>query len=1237
MKHSVPNGNGRLQCSYTGLCITLVCLLFASHNLSAQHLVLESSQPAHMSESVDLETIVSFTFNTPVDISYLHIDDIGDYILAGPSDKVTINELNFSNDDKTITLDVSHEADTDFMWTITGLMSADGYPMERMQVVSYTTKAETSDLVIEGALSFVNTPYMFFKAPGELSKTASSNDLSTINRQRETSRQSRILSPGQPSLQTGHQKSAFEELQPVSMSLDDPENGVPWEYAFVMLLEDLDWMDDPDSDGPGPHLAGLGVAEPQTGDYLIENVRDGDYYLLAVLAHPYADFDIVGLGMYQDDDGEPALVTVDGAGLSGLDITVFGFIEELAVPIDASEAFAVAADFMADYPDARPVNMWGEDAGFDDFYYFDRSDVLEPSGKSYFWEVVYLEDATEQVFIVFVVGEVAFLEETFYLADLPEDYQLPIPVSEIKTIDETFLPSADALAFALSENLDSLVTMLDPVHSWAFMDYELGSFYFEYPDLLDDTAPLFWSLMFYSDSWDMETNTNMHTDAVFLLDASDGTLLNKKITTHVHEDPGVSKHDFMEVWPVVQEEVDATDLEGFFIQSWGREDFRHPSELSGASERWMLAWFNPDEEVSYLFFTEGMEIVGRDTFYVADADPDEVPPLDLIGPVSGVNVGSMQALRVAMDNGLADNMAGLTDYYYDHLDYSLLGFYFMYPDLMDEDSNPFWQIELKAEKMDEHWNVIDSLKLIYLVDAVTGDFIAQVGDEPVDPVDPVDPVEAVDATTAFVVAADSMGQVNPDARPVVIEGRDSVVDGIHFSEVEGALPAPSGKSKYWDIIFLVDATETLYFVEMDGESIYDISSISIGDLPPEEIPPIPVSEIPSIPSEFITSQNALASAVENSLEDLIGDVMPYSWTRLEYMLFGDLLFEYADMFPDPGDRPIWHIVFQNELWDEESETAIITEGLFLIDAETGDFIDKFIRVHEETETEKQDLLDLIPLVQAEMDDIDENAVFIQSFGREDFHLPVQPTGTSEGWMLVWFNFDLETFHVFEVVGTNIVEYETGHLDDVPEDERPPVDQVTPAVDVTIRSAEALNVAMVNGMSDALAGLTSDHFISVKYSLAGFYFMFPEFMDEDSNPFWMIELIATQYDENFNRIDSLEVTYLVDAVTGAFIDQEIDDTYTVPLADLPVEYSLQQNYPNPFNPATVIRYELPADSEVRLEVFDMLGRRVATLVNGQIRAGRHEVTFDGTRLASGTYIYRLQAGNHVQTRKMMFVK
>ena len=89
--------------------------------------------------------------------------------------------------------------------------------------------------------------------------------------------------------------------------------------------------------------------------------------------------------------------------------------------------------------------------------------------------------------------------------------------------------------------------------------------------------------------------------------------------------------------------------------------------------------------------------------------------------------------------------------------------------------------------------------------------------------------------------------------------------------------------------------------------------------------------------------------------------------------------------------------------------------------------------------------------------------------------------------------------------------------------------------------------------------------------------------------------------------------------------------------VPSTFALHQNYPNPFNPSTTISYTLPVQSFVTLKVFNVLGQEVATLVNGIESPGSKSVRFDGGRLPSGVYFYRLQAGSYSGTRMLLIVK
>jgi hypothetical protein len=85
------------------------------------------------------------------------------------------------------------------------------------------------------------------------------------------------------------------------------------------------------------------------------------------------------------------------------------------------------------------------------------------------------------------------------------------------------------------------------------------------------------------------------------------------------------------------------------------------------------------------------------------------------------------------------------------------------------------------------------------------------------------------------------------------------------------------------------------------------------------------------------------------------------------------------------------------------------------------------------------------------------------------------------------------------------------------------------------------------------------------------------------------------------------------------------------------FSLRQNYPNPFNPSTTIGYTLARRSHVTLSVYNTLGQQVAALINENQESGSHEVRFDGSGLASGVYFYRIQAGDFVQTKRLILLR
>lgn len=145
----------------------------------------------------------------------------------------------------------------------------------------------------------------------------------------------------------------------------------------------------------------------------------------------------------------------------------------------------------------------------------------------------------------------------------------------------------------------------------------------------------------------------------------------------------------------------------------------------------------------------------------------------------------------------------------------------------------------------------------------------------------------------------------------------------------------------------------------------------------------------------------------------------------------------------------------------------------------------------------------------------------------------------------------------------------------------------------------------------------------------------ELVFEGSTTNWLEKSLSVDLQQGDNEIQMvlswgwMNLDYLSvpsEIVTG------VDDKHEVP-----VEYSLEQNYPNPFNPSTTIRYSISKLSKVQLNVYDILGRQVATLVNKIQNPGVYNIPFNADKLASGVYIYRINAGDFTLAKRMMLVK
>lgn len=193
--------------------------------------------------------------------------------------------------------------------------------------------------------------------------------------------------------------------------------------------------------------------------------------------------------------------------------------------------------------------------------------------------------------------------------------------------------------------------------------------------------------------------------------------------------------------------------------------------------------------------------------------------------------------------------------------------------------------------------------------------------------------------------------------------------------------------------------------------------------------------------------------------------------------------------------------------------------------------------------------------------------------------------------------------------------------------------------------DGASVAISEGYIESEDSLTISEPLSFKISRSGdgLYLTGPGSIEGLETSLRSISMISKNDTTQTDTLKTIEVeVFRSDFSTGIlsrYIEIQSDSmgTFDEVLENIPQEFALKQNYPNPFNPATNIEFAIPKNSDVSLIVYNLLGQQVTTLVDESISAGFHSTRFDASQLSSGVYIYRIQAGSFVQTKKMLLIK
>ncbi len=476
---------------------------------------------------------------------------------------------------------------------------------------------------------------------------------------------------------------------------------------------------------------------------------------------------------------------------------------------------------------------------------------------------------------------------------------------------------------------------------------------------------------------------------------------------------------------------------------------------------------------------------------------------------------------------------------------------------------------------------------------------------------------------------------------------------------------PNGKQLEWEI-YGYDSVKDSAFVLSVSE--FEISFDGyVGEEDAELPDSVSFSDIMPLPDFFLDSDSIAILIEENGGAEFRSQFSgEYSFWEMEL----EALDNFWELSEDTvvSDPPVtWQAEYYGYTFDPSTEN--ITEGYFVIyiDFESSEIIYSRTEIYSEsfsshiTFDEAIDLAD--SLIQSLPNDVDimggttnytnVDILFkhaktqvpqsiktkVSSAMEDDGPLPgnVQPDGHAYSWEIYLYDSVKD-----EVIELNVTEFDvsiSGYYTEEDFEDDIEFDDMTPLPFTHIDSDSAATLFDSHGALDFRSSRDDSEmewYWDAEFQLLHQYWDYPLNPTPTAPITWRAEYYTWAYDdENDEFVEDSLIIYL-DAETGDLLYSTLAVTNEGE-PDTPEKFSLSQNYPNPFNPSTNIPFELSEASKVEINVYSILGQKVASIVNEQYSAGSHSIQWNAQNLASGVYIYRMQAGGFTQTRKLILLK